>query len=263
MFALASIGVGVKAQADQSHVAIVALARPHGQGHWKELQEALRQFDRSFAERLLSRTTALIPVIRANARVLSTAVASVTESQRLGDQYGTLLAGAWSLTSCATLTPEEARAYVSSLDLTGHGQDSLDPDEWQCLQHILSYQIRLEGGLPAMTVGELGQVVLHGGGEGRVTAHAAKEVLKRHGIRVEPFAKQVQIANTHRELESMLRNTPWQVGWHRFLTRLKGATTTGVINFGGGVRARATALPLSYLDTSEEEVYSQDDAMPF
>src|SRR3546814_8622415 len=65
-----------------------------------------------FASRLFARTVKQLPVIRENAKVLSRAAGKILKSQRLGDQYGSFLAGTYSLVSGERLSEEDAEKWL-------------------------------------------------------------------------------------------------------------------------------------------------------
>ena len=91
---------------------------------------------------LIARTIQHIPTIRSNAKILARALA-LTFGQRYGDQYGTLLAGAWSLSAEGgkLLQIEEAQEWIKSLNWESNQIDSQDADEVKCLDFILNAMI--------------------------------------------------------------------------------------------------------------------------
>ena len=83
-------------------------------------------------------------MIRHAATVFSRAAARHFDSQRLGDQYGTLLAGAWSLLSDVAPTAVAAELCIASHDWESYRQSSEGPDEVCCLQTILLRPVGVE-----------------------------------------------------------------------------------------------------------------------
>src|SRR5688572_27534113 len=65
-----------------------------------------------FAAGFVARSVWLMPVILDNAKTFSKAVAVHLGSSRIGDQIGTLLAGAFSQISDKRVSPEAARKWV-------------------------------------------------------------------------------------------------------------------------------------------------------
>lgn len=104
MFLMSSIATALKQGADKSRFAQLTLRNPaempkaERTAHWTALDRDLDRFiTDEIGRRLLIRTIGLIPIIRDSAKVFRRVAADRFDSQRLGDQYGTLLAGAWSL----------------------------------------------------------------------------------------------------------------------------------------------------------------------
>lgn len=261
MFALASISVGLKQQADLTRVAVLSLRHAKEENQWIDLQEKMKPINREFGKKLVARTVGLIPIIRENAALLATEIAAVTNSQRVGDQMGTLLAGAYSLVSSELLTQTQAAEIVAKEDWTEF-TGALDPDELQCLQSILQFQLRVETGGQALTlsVGELAELAANYAQMQRVPRDLADGILRRHGIKVDPIQKTLAVANKHRELERMLRDTPYSVNWNRFLARIEGAVTDmPAMRFSAGVVSRGVMLPLDKIIIPEEV----QDELPF
>jgi putative DNA primase/helicase len=103
MFLLSSIATALKQGADHSRFAQLTLHNPadlpkaEREAHWAGLDRDLeRHITPELGRRLIARTARLIPMIRQAAGVFTRAAARHFDSQRLGDQYGTLLAALWS-----------------------------------------------------------------------------------------------------------------------------------------------------------------------
>jgi len=64
---------------------------------WALLEEKLAQVNPEMGMRLISRTMGMIPTVMENIEVFKAALARKLGSQRLGDTYGTLMAGWWTL----------------------------------------------------------------------------------------------------------------------------------------------------------------------
>jgi putative DNA primase/helicase len=128
MFLLSSIATGLKQGADRRRFAPLNLRNPSElpqrlrEAHWQALDRDLEQLiTPNFANRLIARTVALIPVIRRSITVCSRVAAAHFDSQALGDQYGTLLAGAWSLQASRVPCAAEVHARGQRLLTSGAG----------------------------------------------------------------------------------------------------------------------------------------------
>jgi len=251
MFLMSSIATALKQGADKSRFAQLTLRNPaelpksERAAHWEALDRDLDRFiSEQVGQRLQARTIALIPVIRQSVKVFIKAAAEAFDSQRLGDQYGTLLAGAWSLQSREVVTRDQAWALIEQNDWTSYSQAVEVPDERRCLQRILQHQLRVEGDRTVTrTVSELVDLALHHGSDPHVTATEAQNVLGRHGIKAEDGC--IIVSSTANAIAAMLADTAWGNCWPIVLGRLPGAKKTGSIWFkGSGGTSRAVQVPV-------------------
>ena len=257
MFLMSSIATALKQGADRSRFAQLTLRSPtelpkeERLKHWEALDRDLdRHITPEIALRLIARTVLLIPVIRQSVRVFSRAAAERFDSQRLGDQYGTLLAGAWSLMSSQVPTDQEARTLIDQNDWEPYSQSTEVPDERRCIQRILQHQVRVETDdkTYTRTLGELVELAAHQATDVDISASKAQSTLGRHGLRVDQEAGLLQISNTAEALAAILKDTSWSHSWATVLSRLPGATKAGAVRFkGAGAVSRAVALQIQGL----------------
>jgi hypothetical protein len=255
MFLLSSISTALKQGADKSRFAQLTMRNPTDlpradrTAHWEALDRDLdRHITQEIGLRLISRTISLIPTIRASAVVFRRVGARIFDSQRLGDQYGTLLAGTWSLMSDTVPTEDQAAQLISSQDWEPYQQATEIPDEVRCIQTILQHQLRVEvdRGAVTRTIGEL--VVIAAGGEPQweIASNLAEATLGRHGLRAD--RPHLLVSNTAPAIARILADTPWANCWPVILARLPGAEKTGTVRFKGlGASSRAIKLPLASL----------------
>lgn len=255
MFLLSSIATALKQGADQGRFAQLSLRSPSDipkqerEAHWGALDRDLDcQITPELGRRLIARTVALIPTIRQAAAVFSRAAARHFDSQRLGDQYGTLLAGAWSLLSDVAPTEAEAELCIASHEWESYSQSSEQSDEQRCLQMILQYPARVECADRSVTrtIGELVELAAHQAHDLEINAELASQILGRQGLRLEQG--QLLVSNTAQPIAQILRETAWAHGWSVLLQRLHGAQRHGPVRFcGAGMVTRAVAIPLGVL----------------
>ena len=260
MFLLASIAIGLKQGADRRRFAQLTLRNPaempqhERDAHWQSLDRDLDALiTPAFAERLLARTISLIPVIHKAVQVFSRVATQHFDSQALGDQYGTLLAGAWSLQSSAVPTQEEAQSLIDGTDWSSYRQATELVDERRCLNRILQHQLRVEteDRVLTRTVLELVEVAaakVHSPME-LIHPKEAANLLNRHGLRV--HGQELLISNSAEGLARILEDTAWGNSWATILLRLPGASRCGPLHFSGIGSTRAVALPLATLDAGE------------
>ncbi len=262
MFLLSSVATALKQGADKSRFAQLTLKRDEKktkaelESHWKQLDAALSAtITDEFAKRLIARTIALIPMIRAAAEIFVVAAAAQLGSQRLGDQYGTLAAGAWSLQYEHVPSPEEAREWLQRNPLTSYADSTEVSDEKSCLETILEHQVRfdVDKGVKTVTVltliGIATQVPsLAPSGEDPITKDTAKRALGGVGIRVGDDGR-LQISNTAKALRKLLADTSWENCWPTVLSRMEGATKEEKPRWFPGIGAsRCVSLPMPALD---------------
>jgi putative DNA primase/helicase len=252
MFLMSSIATALKQGADKSRFAQLTLRNPNEfakderLAHWEALDRDLdRYVTEQIGQRLQARTISLIPVIRQSVKVFTRAAAEAFDSQRLGDQYGTLLAGAWSLQSSEVATRDQAFALIDQNDWESYSQTTEVPDEKRCLQRILQHQIRVEADkVITRTIGELVERALGYSNDLAVTKELAEATLGRNGIKADDGC--VVISNTAEAIAAILSDTPWSNCWSTVLARLPGASKPGVTRFKGVTGAsRAVSIPIS------------------
>jgi putative DNA primase/helicase len=248
MFMMGSINVGLKQAADESRFTVVSLTKAE---RTAESVDRFRAFEAKVLETLTddfcrsirARAYHMIPVIRANAKTFSTAVAKLMGSQRIGDQIGTLLAGYWALLDDGLFELDEAKAIVARLNLDEAQEAEQVSDEDNCLSRIMQRQVRVDGmnGAINRSLGELIQIAVTRNDSVAITATMARDVLPRFGISVEKDG--VYFSNTHNEIETCLMNTAWQSGWSRILLRIDGAKKGVKTHRFAGSSTRFVSLP--------------------
>jgi putative DNA primase/helicase len=254
MFLLCSISTALKQGADSSRFAQLTLRNPkvlnpeQRRAHWEGLDRDMTALiTPEVGHRMLLRSVQLIPVIRDSVAVFRRAAALHFDSQRQGDQYGTLLAGAWSLMNARVAIEADARGLIESNDWAAYKESAEQPDEDRCLQHILQHQLRVEGdrGNGYMrTVWELVELVRGTATSMEIGSGAAEAHLGRIGVKAE--GDQLLISNTAKGVRRILEGTPWTESWGTVLSRLPNAKRAGVVRFRGlsGV-SRAVSVPIS------------------
>jgi putative DNA primase/helicase len=255
MFCCSSINVALIQRADLDRFCVLSLRKDHmDKDDWNEFeQQILNTCTEENGRRLVARTLQQIPTIRKNAKTLAAAL-SRRFGQRFGDQYGTLLAGAWTLEpgGGGELTLQQAMEWINMMDWESREVDATDADEVKCINHILQALIQVDGG-KRMSVLELVQMAQRGvifAIPGR--DHPSDEIetiLGRYGLKV--AGGTLAVANNSTNLQALLKDTPWAGNAYRqALRRLSGASTSaGTVRFKGSGVARATLVPLETLET--------------
>jgi putative DNA primase/helicase len=247
-FAFASIGVAAHQRADTSRITALELRKDNtdgGQARFEQLKTlwADTVARSEFAEGIRSRSLANAKSITSNAFTFAKAVAIKLGDQRVGDQLGALLAGAFSLTSTRVLSIEDATAWVDKQDWHGFLPDEADQDEVRALSWMLDKSIRFEQGDHTYTrsIGELVQQYY----AQTVTLEDADNIranLMRSGIKLEDDT--VCVSNHHPALRSLFENTSWADKWKDQMARVPGAVSMSGVRFGASTH-RAVRVPRS------------------
>ena len=254
MFCVSSINVALVQRADLDRFCVLSLRRDlMDKNDWEKFeQEILDVCTDDNGRQLVARTISQIPLIRKNAKTLAAALARKF-GQRFGDQYGTLLAGAWSLQpdGGGELTIEAARQWVDQMDWQSREVDAADADEAKCISRILQTILQLDGGRRIAVVELIQQAV-----SGRIylidgsssPGDEIETILGRYGLKVSAGA--LAVANSSTNLQALLKDTPWAGNAYReALRRLPNATAAnGTIRFKGMGPSRATLVPLKTLE---------------
>jgi putative DNA primase/helicase len=241
-FAFSSINASLVQQSDKSRVTVVEL-KPEKRRHTLEelLAAEASVLTEGFISRFYARSISMASTIRANAIVFAKAVAAVMGEQRAGDQIGTLLAGAYSLTSNNLVTFEQASAWVQAQDWEEmKGEVQGQSDEVALLNHLLQQTVRFqtETITTERTVGELADMVRRY----EPGSELAGKALGRIGLRVSDGG--LLVSNTADGIKKLLKNTQWSVNWSKVLRRLPDAKIAGVTYFGfSGSDSRAIWVP--------------------
>jgi putative DNA primase/helicase len=259
MFMLSSINMALKQGADRSRFSVLMLRIPDDMTteakaeHWRSLKaDLVGAITAETGRSLVARMVNLIPEVRESAKVFSAVAAVELDGARVGDQIGTLLAGAWMLQNQRPPTPEEAKRMIRLFDWEQHGKggDERGGDQGDCLQTILQARLRVETerGVLSRTVGELLHITDRLADPLEpVSPSLAVAELGRHGIKVE--GDYLLISNIAKGLKALLRETQWGGGgWSNLLASLPGAKRWGMTRFKGLTSAtRAVGVPRSLL----------------
>lgn len=260
---LTSIFVQLLRDADASRFTVVELCDrsrgvpPEQAARDAELALRVGAFTPAWAGSFLARTIRLLPVLRANARIYAAAIIERWRSARLGDQLGTILAGARLLLSSHPVSLELAREEVGALPPWLGELASGSTDEEKCLHRLTTYTRRVDtsGGRRQVTasVGELISFVL---GRGAAPADDVGEsdahrVLKRLGVAVRREADEVAVAIAHDQLALVYEGSDYAHGWARILERLPDARRSkNAVRFLQP-QIRAVVLPGHLFDTQD------------
>jgi putative DNA primase/helicase len=267
-FMYSSINIILDHQADESRITVLGLYNPgpgekeqaRDRARWAELCALMAETvaDPIWCAGMVARSVWLMKTIRKNAATFKLVIIEEMGNSRAGDQFGALLAGAYSLTSDREITLDEARKYLQRKDDDGklvndfRSAASIDApkDEERLTLRLFQQRIKIDLGDKVIerTVGEAMEEAAKDTGTNSladVEARNYQAALKRCGLKVE--GEGVWIANKHVVLTDWLKDTPWSTQWGRSLKRIPGAKTSEpkVIVFGKWDRSKAVWVPFS------------------
>lgn len=258
MFAFASIAVTLKQHAARTRVTVMSLfsqpETPESLAEFNSMMEYLYDtLTEDYIQRLQARAVRMIPIIRKNARVFAEAAAIELKDRRMGDQIGTLLAGAYGLHSTGPISREKAVEWIKKQNWDEVAEVAEGRDEQACLRHILAYVVKVDTfqhGTKSRSVGELIGRAANMTSDYELTNDDAYGALLRLGIWVTKRSDDVwvaRLANSHRELKRILADTSWSESYSRTLQRLPGSSKLEPRKFGGSGTYRSTELVLDQI----------------
>jgi putative DNA primase/helicase len=262
MFCLSSIQVGMKHQADYERLAILALkSKREGENaseSWKVLSTALRELraDPDLPARLMRRSLELLPTTVRNIEVFAEAAAKKFGSQREGDQYGALLAGAYSLVSNGIITLPEAERRIAEYDWSEYLENSETEESIKALSTLLGKKLRLPRGTEANVYELIAAAAQRPEATAEVSEKEADAILRRNGMMIEFVGVELHntfllVAPSNTELSAMMRDTPYASDLKGQLLRVPGAFRREKPMRFAGALARCIAIPLTNILSGE------------
>jgi putative DNA primase/helicase len=243
-FLLSSVGVAATTRPDASRITIMSLEKRHDPAAYARLiaQADLTTHNPAWCASLRARTRAQIPTILANSRHFISAATRRLGDARAGDQVGTLVAGAFSLTSTRSIDADFARSWVDDQDWTGFEPDVADTDENLAFVRLLQAHVRVDSTSGAPWTTTVGDLVEKFYARDRTAddASTATEVLRLYGMRIDHDG--LCVSNTHAKVAEIYERSPWSGKWKDQLSRVPGAEGGRLIKFGESPN-RCTFLP--------------------
>lgn len=272
MFCLASIQVGLKQQADMERISVLSLKpkrdleESKASENWKRISGALAAIraDAELPAKLMRRSLQLLPITIQNVEVFAQAAAQKFGTQRDGDQYGALIAGAWSLVSTRLATLDEARKMIAGYDWSDYLEGSETEESDKALAALMGRLVRVKS--QEVSLYELTQRAAGVDCDMKdVSRKEADNVLRRYGLmvrwgdspRVEDAC--LLVASKHGELERIMDATPYAADLKGQLIRLRGAERHPVPERFLGVSSRAVKIPLAVVLGGAEAAMVEDD----
>lgn len=244
-FAFASIVVPLDRKSDRRRITIMSMNDRHKLGKEEIERLWLEVAPEGFEHQLLSRTLSLMPVILKNARTFTRAAAATLDSQSIGDQVGSLLAGAYSLHSAGEITFDDAVKWIKDRDWSEE-KESVDSDEKGLLNILMEQLTQVDsfnGHRVERTIGELVAIVSRDKLDGDVGWVTAENRLRRIGFKAD--REWLIISNTSETIKNMLSRTGFAKNHSKVLQRIPGSKPTKPGYFAEGSGSRGVAIPIT------------------
>ncbi len=230
-----SVRMQTLSEADTARICDLELERHHAPEQFDEFKALAVKITPEFSNAYISRTFRLLPELKATADIFWD-ILRRKHSARIGQQFGTLLAGAWIAEHSEVIDKEQAEAWCSTIKL--EEAKAVHREEVECLDLLMNSLIFMPGGTK-QSVRELVS--------GDLTA-----TLNRHGLICED--KTLWVASNHPEIKRIFKDTRWAAGWSKSLARLEGAVKKSkyFVVADKGKAAHAVGVPLGLILESDK-----------
>lgn len=226
MFMLSSIQVSMLMQADRERITVLSLMpkrQENAADQWEKLEKNLIEIglDETIGDRLFMRGLTMLPQILQNIDIFRKAAARYFGTVREGDQYGTMLAGCWSLCEDRLATEAEATEMIEALDWEDHTTDQEDTESKKALAAILERKVRSNAG--ELTLYEIINTAKNGIdiGNGKDFGKSdAEALMARHGMRMDDTG--VLFSNNSNAITDLLKGSQYQADWRGQIIRVEG-----------------------------------------
>jgi putative DNA primase/helicase len=207
--------------------------------------------DEELPARLLRRAIDLVPITLDNIKIFAGAAARRFGNMRFGDQFGTLLAGAWSLAHSRRVTESEAEAMIDRY--RRDWEDCLDTTKTEeperALATLIERQIRIERGVASVY-----ELICRAADKPCETSFEMKRgdadrILRHHGMAISKDKANLLINDNSAEMKRLFSGTAFEADPGGQLGRVRGAQKGDATKIGG-LSCRPTRIPLELiLDT--------------
>jgi len=256
-FLLSSIGVGLTEAADLTRTAVLTLKptdsfslteMKENEENFKRIQNCIDNIRPDMPERLLSRQMNNMWALRKNIETFKEIIATSMANRRVGDQLGTLLAGAYSLSSRKVITRRACEKYLEAYDWTDFTSVKTVREDLALLHHIcglILQRVETRNGLQDRAIGEIIYGLLHPQPDPDMYPAKAAETLSRYGLKIDDSKLGIWIGTNVESLKKLMGTSNYANGWQNVLKRNPACKAgDNSMRFRGGV-SRAVYLPIT------------------
>lgn len=243
---VASVRLNLVHEEDENRFTVLEVAR--GEANDREQFETLQAFvkvlDREYGHRLMSRSLNKADTIKASSLVFQNEICEKFP-MRIGQQYGGLLAGFWSLISDEAVTPEKAKQLIAGMKLESANETALRNDETECLDHLMNRIIRGDSIGYGMFEGSIREMILGRWGGTGTPKHEFNDSLERHGIT--RSGDHIAIHANHNSIKDFFKGSKWSGNYAKQMQRMTGVTMSEARFKTTQTKARCIKIPLSLI----------------
>lgn len=255
-FLMSSIGVGLKEAADLTRTAVLTIkpleAFTYGERkdlevQWEKFLSTAHSMRPDMPQRLLARQMSNMFTLKENIETFKEVIASSLGNRRLGDQLGTLLAGAYSLISTKRISKRVCENYLSSMDWTEFTSVKTVREDMALLHHICGSLIKAEtmSGVQDRAIGELITAIIRPDLSAGIHPERAPVTLLRYGLKVEANKSGIWVATSASTLNNVMASSEYSEGWQKVLARHPAAKKGEASVRFGGYTSRAIFIPMA------------------
>lgn len=275
---LASVNSSLTEEPDRNRFQVLEMGEPMSKedyDKWKFRAENI--FTKGFQAALHNRISENIVTLAANAKTFASVLAERFKDNRAGDQYGTIFAGSYLLTSTEKVTKAMASDLMMGIKFPPEKQDSgVIPDCDYLWNYMLDRMITFKKEQKSAQYGnvtiipferplaELIDVAFGNHSPRNYAAGDAEKALSYRGIKavVEDGKQYVAISTNHTGIEDLIsRSRCSGLDWSPILRRLEGAQV-GEKPYRLGVRKTCSRVTLIPWDDGKSEQASQKVVTP-
>jgi putative DNA primase/helicase len=258
MFCFSSINHLLEKKSDKSRISLVNLTR-NRQIDWKDFRNEIRQtFNNETCQKIRSRVFYNFPIFQENIKNFCDVCGVYCNDQRIGDQIGTLLAGAFTLYHLKNYTENEINKICEKYIKDINTDDDNITDELELLLKIFTTKIQYIGYDSKREDTTLFNLLQRAAGMENNTPDiiATKELLK-YGIKYDK--NKIYIAYNYEWIKNILIQTMWYNNYGQVLKRLSFAEQrTEVCHFSSWYHGRAVILKAeNVLRLSDDKIYME------
>lgn len=247
---------------DKNRFFIIEMAKPMGKKEYTQWEFRMENaFNQGLQAALHSRISENIITLAHNAKIFANVLAERFTNNRAGDQYGTLMAGAYLLTSTAKVTKEIAEDFVKDIKFPPDNQETEEKtDEIDLYNYMLERMIpfKKQSGDKILNIdrplAEMIDVAALNYTPTNYSYADADIALSDKGMKVvkEDGIQYLAISTNHSGIADLISRSRFAgLDWSPILRRIRGAKTSKKV-YRIGIGKKPSAVTLIPLESEKE-----------